>query len=154
MTAGNWMTVVCRSKSCFRTKRAGNAGLILKVDRPSVGAHNFSGYEVALYPDTGSLLLGRRPQNRERRNEDGTVQGLQVLKSNARSLLTTLKITGFDIAGRSVRISQIAGHLDECNTGADPERIVPHSRVWRPVVDQDEVTYLVPPDSFSVLRFE
>lgn len=49
----------------FSDKKPGNAGLILRVDRPGVGADRFSGYEVALHPDTGTLLLGRHRQNWE-----------------------------------------------------------------------------------------
>ena len=49
----------------FPDKKSGNAGLILRVDRPAVGADHFTGYEIALYPDTGTLLLGRHRQNWE-----------------------------------------------------------------------------------------
>jgi alpha-L-arabinofuranosidase len=49
----------------FPDKTPGNAGLILRVDRPEVGADKFTGYEIALYPETGSLLLGRHRQNWE-----------------------------------------------------------------------------------------
>lgn len=40
-------------------RRAGNAGLIVKVDRPGVGADNFDGYEVSLDAAAGVLRLGR-----------------------------------------------------------------------------------------------
>ena len=40
-------------------RRAGNAGLIVKVARPGVGADNFDGYEVSLDAAAGVLRLGR-----------------------------------------------------------------------------------------------
>src|SRR4029079_14087251 len=42
-----------------------NAGLIVRVNRPSVGADNFVGYEVALNPARQTLLLGRHVNNFE-----------------------------------------------------------------------------------------
>ena len=89
-----------------------------------------------------------------RMSDDGTVLGLQVVNSDNRPLSTRLKTTGFNIQGRVVRISQISGLLDEGNTEADPHRIVSRDREWRPVVDDDGTTYVFPPQSFSVLRFE
>lgn len=49
----------------FADKKSGNAGLILRVDRPGAGADRFTGYEIALHPDNGTLLLGRHRQNWE-----------------------------------------------------------------------------------------
>ena len=46
-------------------KRAGNAGFIVKVTEPGVGADRFSGYEVSLYADLQILRLGRHRQNFE-----------------------------------------------------------------------------------------
>lgn len=46
-------------------RRAGNAGLIVKVDRPGQGADNFDGYEVSLDAATGVLRLGRHRHNWE-----------------------------------------------------------------------------------------
>ena len=48
----------------FPSDQAGNAGLILKVDRPGVGADKFTGYEVSL-ETSGKLVLGRHRQNWE-----------------------------------------------------------------------------------------
>jgi alpha-L-arabinofuranosidase len=42
----------------------GNAGLIVKVSEPSVGADKFTGYEIAL-ESSGRLVLGRHRQNWE-----------------------------------------------------------------------------------------
>lgn len=43
----------------FADRKPGNAGLIVRLDKPGIGADNFDGYEVSL--DTGSnvVLLGR-----------------------------------------------------------------------------------------------
>ena len=48
----------------FPTAQGGNAGLILKVDQPGVGADRFTGYEVSL-ETSGKLVLGRHRQNWE-----------------------------------------------------------------------------------------
>ena len=45
-------------------QKSGNAGLIVKVSEPGVGADKFTGYEVALESD-GRLVLGRHRQNWE-----------------------------------------------------------------------------------------
>jgi alpha-L-arabinofuranosidase len=49
----------------FPDRRAGNAGLIVRVGKPGVGADNFDGYEVALNPERGVLVLGRHRHNWE-----------------------------------------------------------------------------------------
>jgi hypothetical protein len=48
----------------FPDDRPGNAALILKLDRPGVGADKFTGYEVAL-ESPGRLMIGRHRQNWE-----------------------------------------------------------------------------------------
>lgn len=45
-------------------RKSGNAGLILRVAEPGVGADKFAGYEVAL-DSAGRLVLGRHRQNWE-----------------------------------------------------------------------------------------
>jgi hypothetical protein len=46
-------------------KAGGNAGLLVKLTEPGVGADRFSGYEVALDAAAGRLRLGRHRQNFE-----------------------------------------------------------------------------------------
>ena len=89
-----------------------------------------------------------------RLSDDGSVLGLQVVNSEDRPISTRLKITGLNVHGRVVFISQIAGHIDDENSEADPHRIVPYHRVWRPQLDVDGVKYVFPAHSFSILRFE
>jgi len=48
----------------FDEDKPGNAGLIVKVDRPGVGADRFTGYEVSL-ETSGRLMIGRHRQNWE-----------------------------------------------------------------------------------------
>jgi alpha-L-arabinofuranosidase len=40
-----------------------NAGLIVRVDKPSVGADSFDGYEVSVNPNTQRIILGKHLQN-------------------------------------------------------------------------------------------
>jgi hypothetical protein len=49
----------------FPDRTAGNAGLIVRVHKPGAGADNFDGYEVALNPERGVLVLGRHRHNWE-----------------------------------------------------------------------------------------
>jgi hypothetical protein len=49
----------------FADRKAGNAGLIVKVNKPGLGADNFDGYEVSLDPKLGVLRLGRHRHNWE-----------------------------------------------------------------------------------------
>lgn len=43
----------------FSEQKAGNAGLIVRLDKPGVGADNFDGYEVSLDTGANVALLGR-----------------------------------------------------------------------------------------------
>jgi hypothetical protein len=47
----------------FADRKAGNAGLIVRVGKPAVGADNFDGYEVSLDAARGVLVLGRHRHN-------------------------------------------------------------------------------------------
>lgn len=87
-------------------------------------------------------------------SEDGKILVLQVVNSENRPLSTRLNIVGFDLTGRVVKISQIAGHLDERNQETDPDRIRPADRFLYPEFDAAASTYIFPPQSFSILRFE
>jgi hypothetical protein len=49
----------------FADRKGGNGGLILRVDRPGVGADRWIGYEVALNAGTQKLLLARHRNNFE-----------------------------------------------------------------------------------------
>jgi hypothetical protein len=49
----------------FPDRGAGNAGLIVKTDKPGLGADNFIGYEVSLDPAGRFLRLGRHRRNWE-----------------------------------------------------------------------------------------
>ncbi len=89
-----------------------------------------------------------------RQSQDGSRLGLQVVNSENRPIFTRLKISGRDVRGRVVTISQIAGHLDDKNSEADPHRIMPSERQWRPEFGDTGVSYVFPAHSFSVLRFE
>ncbi len=49
----------------FADREAGNAGLIVKTNKPGPGADNFDGYEVSLNPSAKVLTLGRHRHNWE-----------------------------------------------------------------------------------------
>jgi len=49
----------------FPDKKAGNAGVLVKVNQPQVGADKFHGYEVALSPESQTLRLARHKNNFE-----------------------------------------------------------------------------------------
>jgi Domain of Unknown Function (DUF1080)/Alpha-L-arabinofuranosidase C-terminal domain len=49
----------------FADREAGNAGLVVKTNKPGAGADNFDGYEVSLNPSAKVLTLGRHRHNWE-----------------------------------------------------------------------------------------
>jgi len=49
----------------FADRKGGNAGLIVRVDKPGIGADRFMGYEVALNAGRQRLLLARHRNNFE-----------------------------------------------------------------------------------------
>jgi hypothetical protein len=49
----------------FADRKGGNIGLIVRVDKPGIGADRFIGYEVALDADRQHLLLARHRNNFE-----------------------------------------------------------------------------------------
>jgi hypothetical protein len=49
----------------FADRKAGNGGLIVRVDKAGIGADRFIGYEVALNPQRRRLLLARHRNNFE-----------------------------------------------------------------------------------------
>jgi hypothetical protein len=55
----------------FADRQPGNAGLIVRVARPGIGADNFTGYEIALDPERRRLLLARHRNNFEPIKEVG-----------------------------------------------------------------------------------
>jgi len=60
---GEWADGAAGLEVCFDDAAAGNAGLILRVREPRRGADAFIGYEVALDPGRGVLVLGRHEHN-------------------------------------------------------------------------------------------
>jgi hypothetical protein len=49
----------------FADRTAGNAGLIVKLNKPGLGPDNFVGYEASLNPAAGTVVLGRHRHNWE-----------------------------------------------------------------------------------------
>ncbi|MGH7138545.1 MAG: family 16 glycoside hydrolase, partial [Pirellulales bacterium] len=47
----------------FPDRKPGNAGLLVRLDKPGVGADQFDGYEVSLDPSASIALLGRHRRN-------------------------------------------------------------------------------------------
>ncbi len=91
----------------FPSAQAGNAGLILKVDRPGVGADRFTGYEVSL-ESSGRLTLGRHRQNWE------PIRSVpcDVAADRWVALVVRLRPTGFEVLvdGRSVATYEDTEH--------------------------------------------
>jgi hypothetical protein len=89
-----------------------------------------------------------------RLSDDGKELVLQIVNSDDRPLWTRMSFSDFHVSKGPVRVSQISGHLDEQNTELDPVRFVPVTRDWDANPDeQGGVTYLVPAQSFSTIRF-
>ncbi len=88
-------------------EREGNAGLILKVKEPGIGADRFTGYEVSL-ESTGHLTVGRHRQNWE------PIRHVPCAAAADRwvALVVRLRRNGFEVSvdGRSVATFEDAEH--------------------------------------------
>ena len=88
-----------------------------------------------------------------RLSEDGKILALQVVNIDNRPMETLLRIDGFEPASKGVKVTEIAGQLDDGNT-AETRAIVPHERQWQLPATPESRRYVFPPQSFTVLLFE
>jgi hypothetical protein len=97
----------------FSEHKGGNAGLIVKVSKPGLGADHFNGYEIAL-ETRGRLVLGRHRQNWEPiRNVPCDVPISQWIRLTARMTARSLEVL---VNGKSVTRYEDSEHPLESGT--------------------------------------
>ena len=143
----------------FPDNSAGNAGLIVKTNKPGPGADNFDGYEVSLNPSAKVLTLGRHRHNWEHIKDipcdvpTGEWLRLEVrmteqtldIQVNGKNILTyedrdhPLKTGGFGLRQwqRAARYRKLTIQTNDRTEAvpfvANPDDAGPVSSVWRPV---------------------
>jgi alpha-L-arabinofuranosidase len=90
---------------------------------------------------------------------DGKALAVQVVNRGAARVAARVGVEGFTPGSPLVRVTQIAGGLDDVNTPDDPQRAIPWSRQWRYAPEAEGEgeggdVYVFPPYSFTILRFE
>jgi hypothetical protein len=88
------------------------------------------------------------------RSEDGQRLVIQAVYPGNQPRATKIRLAGFQRAQPIVRIEQLDGPLDAVNTAANPGRITRRQIEWRPDLKDGGATYVFPPHSFSVMRWE
>lgn len=143
----------------FPDRAEGNAGLIVKTNKPGPGADNFDGYEVSLNPADRVLVLGRHRHNWEpiknipcevptgewiRLAVRMTEKSLEV-EVNGKSLVTyedrehPLKTGGFGLRPwqRAARYRNLTVQTDDKAEPVpfqpNPDESGPVSGMWRPI---------------------
>lgn len=105
----------------FTDRQPGNAGLIVRLARPGLGADNFDGYEVSLDPQAQVLRLGRHRHN------------WQLLKDTPCEVpLETWIALTVDMHGQSIAVSVDGKRLVEYEDRQQPlERGTVALRTWQ-----------------------
>jgi alpha-L-arabinofuranosidase len=87
-------------------------------------------------------------------DEAGKVLQLQVVNLHPKPVSGTLHLAGFKPVKPVAQVAELAAELDAVNTAADPRRVTPAEREWRPQFKDGATEYTFPAYSFTILRFE
>lgn len=88
------------------------------------------------------------------RSADGKTLVLQVVNYSDHPLPAMLQLNGYSPSCAVARVSEISGSLHEMNTATAPERVKSYSFDWRHNLKNGQALYILPPLSFSIIRFE
>jgi alpha-L-arabinofuranosidase len=89
-----------------------------------------------------------------KRSDDGKRVQIQVVNVGPRPVEAGIRVEGFAPAKAVARVVELSGKLDEVNTAAAPERVVPKDKEWRHGLSDGGARYTFPAHSFTVLRLE
>jgi hypothetical protein len=128
----------------FADREAGNAGLIVKTNKPGPGADNFDGYEVSLNPAAKVLTLGRHRHNWE------PIKDVPLEVPTGEWVRLAVRMTeqslDIEVNGKSVFIYEDREHpLKAGGFGL---------RQWQHHLSGASPTYTFPARSFTILTFE
>ncbi len=87
-----------------------------------------------------------------KRSEDGKTLVLNVVNPGPSAIPTTIILHGF-VPTKPARIEALAGSLDLLNTASLPNEIHPIEKPWQPDFEDHPASYVFPPYSFTVIRF-
>ncbi|HWD92245.1 MAG TPA: family 16 glycoside hydrolase [Verrucomicrobiae bacterium] len=88
------------------------------------------------------------------RSADGKTLVLQVVNYSDHALPATLQLNGY-LPGQAVaRVNELSGSLQEMNTAIAPERIKSYSFDWPHNLKNGRTIYILPPLSFSIIKFQ
>jgi len=79
---------------------------------------------------------------------------LQVVNLDGRPVSAQVDLGGFLPAGPTMRVTDLAGRLEDENTAAEPQRIVPRERRLPHAIRGGRLEYTFPAFSFTILRLE
>src|SRR5262249_20368214 len=89
-----------------------------------------------------------------KRSEDGKMLVVQVVNWDAAPRPVRIEVAGFSPTRPAAQVEQLAGPLDAVNTAEQPERITPKQFDWRHGMKDGAAQIMIPPHSFTILRFE
>jgi hypothetical protein len=87
-------------------------------------------------------------------SEDGKRLVLQVVNLDAAPRTARIQLSGFTPSQPMAAVEELAGALGALNTADTPAQIKPRQNQWRHEMKDGAATYVFPPRSFTVLRFE
>jgi alpha-L-arabinofuranosidase len=87
-------------------------------------------------------------------DEKGTVLQLQVVNLDAKPVAAALRVNGLTPTRPTARVVELAGKLADVNTAAEPRKVAPADREWRPDFKDGAAGYTFPPHSFTIIRLE
>jgi hypothetical protein len=86
--------------------------------------------------------------------DDGKVLALQVVNMEDKAVAARITFDGFAPAKPAARVAELAARPDDVNTAEAPDRVRPAERPWRHELKDGGTSYIFPPNSFTILRFE
>jgi hypothetical protein len=88
------------------------------------------------------------------RSDDGRTLVLQVVNTMDKEITAQIHLSGFVPRKPVAKAIELSGDFDAVNTAAETEKIVPRESQWRHGINDGKTTRVLPPYSFTVLRFE
>jgi hypothetical protein len=88
------------------------------------------------------------------RSEHGKTLVLQVVNARKEAITAQIHLAGFVPDKPNALSIELSGTLDEVNTAAKPDNIVPKQTQWQHGIANGHTTRVFPAYSFTVLRFE
>ncbi|MCE5326651.1 MAG: family 16 glycoside hydrolase [Planctomycetaceae bacterium] len=89
-----------------------------------------------------------------RKSIDGRTVSIVAVNESDQPRPATIELDDFSPRKKTATVLELAGNPEHDNTPVYPTRVAPSQRTWRYAVRKGVVSYLFPPHSFTILRFE